>query len=173
MACFHIFGSPNVNVLLKETNFHPLQQRKSDGEHESSRRLKTQFLIEMEGFDSGSEQILLIGKRNWNMHVWVLWVCESTLWWLFMFGQEQQIDPKSSMKQQEDGLPRDSTFLFLHLVKNNKRFFHIILWFCSEKLPLRGLFLLLKKQEHGLYRISYRKMGYLHYPRMIWVSFAS
>lgn len=69
VACFHIFGSPNVNVLLKETNFHPLQQRKSDGEHESSRRLKTQFLIEMEGFDSGSEQILLIGKRNWNMHV--------------------------------------------------------------------------------------------------------
>ncbi|KDO63951.1 hypothetical protein CISIN_1g0064111mg, partial [Citrus sinensis] len=35
-------------------------QRKSDGEHESSRRLKTQFLIEMEGFDSGSEQILLV-----------------------------------------------------------------------------------------------------------------
>jgi len=40
-----------------------LPQRKSDGEHESSRRLKTQFLIEMEGFDSGSEQILLIGKK--------------------------------------------------------------------------------------------------------------
>ncbi|GMY09085.1 P-loop containing nucleoside triphosphate hydrolase superfamily protein [Fagus crenata] len=39
-----------------------LSQRKSEGEHESSRRLKTQFLIEMEGFDCGSEQILLIGK---------------------------------------------------------------------------------------------------------------
>lgn len=37
-------------------------QRKSEGEHESSRRLKTQFLIEMEGFDSGSEQILLVGN---------------------------------------------------------------------------------------------------------------
>ncbi|KAL6623163.1 hypothetical protein ACP70R_033042 [Stipagrostis hirtigluma subsp. patula] len=41
-----------------------LSQRKSDGEHESSRRLKTQFLIEMEGFDSGNEQILLIGATN-------------------------------------------------------------------------------------------------------------
>jgi ATP-dependent Zn protease len=37
-------------------------QRKSDGEHEASRRLKTQFLIEMEGFDGGTEQILLIGN---------------------------------------------------------------------------------------------------------------
>lgn len=37
-------------------------QRKSDGEHESSRRLKTQFLIEMEGFEGGNEQILLIGN---------------------------------------------------------------------------------------------------------------
>ncbi|KAI3409733.1 AAA domain-containing protein [Psidium guajava] len=41
-----------------------LSQRKSEGEHESSRRLKTQFLIEMEGFDSGSEQVLLIGATN-------------------------------------------------------------------------------------------------------------
>ncbi|CAM8992285.1 unnamed protein product [Rhodiola kirilowii] len=41
-----------------------LSQRKSEGEHESSRRLKTQFLIEMEGFDSGIEQILLIGATN-------------------------------------------------------------------------------------------------------------
>ncbi|KAJ8749932.1 hypothetical protein K2173_013847 [Erythroxylum novogranatense] len=41
-----------------------LSQRKSEGEHESSRRLKTQFLIEMEGFDTGSEQILLIGATN-------------------------------------------------------------------------------------------------------------
>lgn len=39
-----------------------LLQRKSEGEHESSRRLKTQFLIEMEGFDSGNEQVLLIGN---------------------------------------------------------------------------------------------------------------
>ncbi|CAL9086170.1 unnamed protein product [Musa acuminata var. zebrina] len=34
------------------------------GEHVSSRRLKTQFLIEMEGFGSGNDQILLIGATN-------------------------------------------------------------------------------------------------------------
>ncbi|EFJ26573.1 hypothetical protein SELMODRAFT_35516, partial [Selaginella moellendorffii] len=32
------------------------------GEHESSRRIKAQFLIEMEGIGSGNEQLLLIGK---------------------------------------------------------------------------------------------------------------
>lgn len=41
-----------------------LSQRKSDGEHESSRRLKTQFLIEMEGCGSGNDQLLLIGATN-------------------------------------------------------------------------------------------------------------
>jgi SpoVK/Ycf46/Vps4 family AAA+-type ATPase len=41
-----------------------LSQRKAEGEHESSRRIKTQFLIEMEGCGSGSEQILLIGATN-------------------------------------------------------------------------------------------------------------
>ena len=50
-----LFSSYSANLFI-------LLQRKSDGEHESSRRLKTQFLIEMEGFDSGSEQILLIGN---------------------------------------------------------------------------------------------------------------
>ncbi|XP_059624640.1 ATPase family AAA domain-containing protein FIGL1-like [Cornus florida] len=40
-----------------------LSKRKS-GEHDAYRRFKTQFLTEMEGFDSGSEQILLIGATN-------------------------------------------------------------------------------------------------------------
>ncbi len=43
-------------------------QRKAEGEHESSRRIKTQFLIEMEGCGSGSEQILLIGVYHSPMH---------------------------------------------------------------------------------------------------------
>jgi len=40
-----------------------LLQRMSNGnEHEATRRIKTQFLIEMEGFDSGDEQVLVIGN---------------------------------------------------------------------------------------------------------------
>ncbi len=42
-------------------------KRKEDGEHESSRRLKTQFLIEMEGCGGGNEQVLLIGQYNFGI----------------------------------------------------------------------------------------------------------
>ena len=53
------------NVLQESSIFLyilSVLQRKSDGEHESSRRLKTQFLIEMEGCGSGIDQLLLIGR---------------------------------------------------------------------------------------------------------------
>jgi hypothetical protein len=53
-------------------------QRKAEGEHESSRRIKTQFLIEMEGCGSGSEQILLIGVYPFSyalLHfVLIVWI---------------------------------------------------------------------------------------------------
>ncbi|GJS01991.1 fidgetin-like protein 1 [Tanacetum coccineum] len=42
----------------------PGEQRKSKDEHEEVRRLKTQFLLEMEGCDSGNDQVLLIGATN-------------------------------------------------------------------------------------------------------------
>ncbi|KAJ9540351.1 hypothetical protein OSB04_026857 [Centaurea solstitialis] len=41
-----------------------LLSRRSDREHDITRRIKTQFLIEMEGCDTGSEQILLIGEAR-------------------------------------------------------------------------------------------------------------
>ncbi|PWA70116.1 ATPase family AAA domain-containing protein FIGL1 [Artemisia annua] len=47
--------SPGRGLLL----FGP--PRKSKDEHEEVRRLKTQFLPEMEGCDSGNDQVLLIG----------------------------------------------------------------------------------------------------------------
>ncbi|GKD97292.1 ATPase family AAA domain-containing protein FIGL1, partial [Tanacetum coccineum] len=56
-----IFFCSHQTVIFVEYKLESLlSQRKSDGEHESSRRLKTQFLIEMEGFNSGTKQILLI-----------------------------------------------------------------------------------------------------------------
>ncbi|KAF4385746.1 hypothetical protein F8388_010302 [Cannabis sativa] len=57
-------GCRQPTVIFVDEIDSLLSQRKSEGEHESSRRLKTQFLIEMEGFDSGSGQILLIGATN-------------------------------------------------------------------------------------------------------------
>ncbi|KAK7271116.1 hypothetical protein RJT34_26753 [Clitoria ternatea] len=63
-ALFGVAGCRQPAVIFVDEIDSLLSQRKADGEHESSRRLKTQFLIEMEGFDNGSEQILLIGATN-------------------------------------------------------------------------------------------------------------
>ncbi|WCJ27473.1 P-loop containing nucleoside triphosphate hydrolases superfamily protein [Euphorbia peplus] len=63
-ALFGVASCRQPAVIFVDEIDSLLSQRKSEGEHESSRRLKTQFLIEMEGFDSGSEQILLVGATN-------------------------------------------------------------------------------------------------------------
>lgn len=63
-ALFGVASCRQPAVIFVDEIDSLLSQRKSDGEHESSRRLKTQFLIEMEGFDSGDEQLLLIGATN-------------------------------------------------------------------------------------------------------------
>uniref|UniRef100_A0A9I9CTV8 AAA+ ATPase domain-containing protein n=1 Tax=Cucumis melo TaxID=3656 RepID=A0A9I9CTV8_CUCME len=63
-ALFGVASCRQPAVIFVDEIDSLLSQRKSEGEHESSRRLKTQFLIEMEGFDNGSEQILLIGATN-------------------------------------------------------------------------------------------------------------
>ncbi|KAJ9540521.1 hypothetical protein OSB04_027027 [Centaurea solstitialis] len=101
-------------------------QRKSDGEHEATRRMKTQFLIEMEGCDTGSEQILLIGKAN-NLNSKV------TL--------EQQIDHKTLMRQLGGDLPSD--FIFHSLPQANH---HLVgckearAWIVRNLLEKDGLF---------------------------------
>ncbi|KAK6135111.1 hypothetical protein DH2020_031174 [Rehmannia glutinosa] len=63
-ALFGVASCRQPAVIFVDEIDSLLSQRKSEGEHESSRRLKTQFLIEMEGFDTGNEQILLIGATN-------------------------------------------------------------------------------------------------------------
>ncbi|KAK8923425.1 Katanin p60 ATPase-containing subunit A1 [Platanthera zijinensis] len=63
-ALFGVASCRQPAVIFVDEIDSLLSQRKSEGEHESSRRLKTQFLIEMEGFGGGNEQILLIGATN-------------------------------------------------------------------------------------------------------------
>ncbi|CAJ2663496.1 unnamed protein product [Trifolium pratense] len=63
-ALFGVASCRQPAVIFVDEIDSLLSQRKSDGEHEASRRLKTQFLIEMEGFDGGNDQILLIGATN-------------------------------------------------------------------------------------------------------------
>ncbi|KAL3691251.1 hypothetical protein R1sor_004902 [Riccia sorocarpa] len=63
-ALFGVASCRQPAVIFIDEVDSLLSQRKADGEHESSRRLKTQFLIEMEGCGSGSERILLIGATN-------------------------------------------------------------------------------------------------------------
>ncbi|KAF5746934.1 fidgetin-like protein 1 [Tripterygium wilfordii] len=63
-ALFGVASCRQPAVIFVDEIDSLLSQRKSEGEHDSSRRLKTQFFIEMEGFGSGNEQILLIGATN-------------------------------------------------------------------------------------------------------------
>eukprot|EP00250_Pteridium_aquilinum_P012536 c20786_g1_i1 orf=371-2488(-) len=63
-ALFGVASCRQPAVIFIDEIDSLLSQRKSDGEHESSRRLKTQFLIEMEGCGSGNDQLLLIGATN-------------------------------------------------------------------------------------------------------------
>ncbi|GAU27880.1 hypothetical protein TSUD_159740 [Trifolium subterraneum] len=61
-ALFGVASCRQPAVIFVDEIDSLLSQRKSDGEHEASRRLKTQFLIEMEGFGDGNDQIMLIGN---------------------------------------------------------------------------------------------------------------
>ena len=51
-----------------------LSSRKSDGEHEASRRLKTEFMVQMEGITSGENRVLVLACTNcpWDIDSAVL-----------------------------------------------------------------------------------------------------
>ncbi|PWA44579.1 hypothetical protein CTI12_AA525090 [Artemisia annua] len=63
-ALFAVASCCQPAVIFVDEIDSLLSKRKSKDEHEEVRRLKTQFLLEMEGCDSGNDQVLLIGATN-------------------------------------------------------------------------------------------------------------
>ncbi|GKA19218.1 fidgetin-like protein 1 [Tanacetum coccineum] len=63
-ALFRVASCCQPAVIFVDEIDSLLSKRKSKDEHEEVRRLKTQFLLEMEGCDSGNDQVLLIGATN-------------------------------------------------------------------------------------------------------------
>ncbi|CAM6128927.1 unnamed protein product [Calypogeia fissa] len=63
-ALFGVAACRQPAVIFIDEVDSLLSQRKSEGENECSRKIKTQFLVEMEGCGTGSEQVLVIGATN-------------------------------------------------------------------------------------------------------------
>ncbi|XWS08304.1 hypothetical protein CRYUN_Cryun41cG0068200 [Craigia yunnanensis] len=63
-ALFGVARHLQPSVIFLDEIDSILFRRSSNTEHEAYRRIKTQLLVEMEGIDSGNEQIIVIGATN-------------------------------------------------------------------------------------------------------------
>lgn len=62
-ALFAVAAEMQPSVIFIDEIDSILSER-SAGEHEASRRLKTQFLVEFDGVAAGSERVVVIGATN-------------------------------------------------------------------------------------------------------------
>lgn len=63
-ALFAVAAACEPAVIFVDEIDSLLSARKSDGEHESSRRMKTEFLVQMDGLGGDEGRLLLIGATN-------------------------------------------------------------------------------------------------------------
>lgn len=63
-ALFAVAAACEPAVIFVDEIDSLLSARKSDGEHESSRRMKTEFLVQMDGLGGDEGRMLLIGATN-------------------------------------------------------------------------------------------------------------
>ncbi|KAJ9540353.1 hypothetical protein OSB04_026859 [Centaurea solstitialis] len=148
-ALFGVASCRQPAVIFVDEIDSLLSQR-SDREHDTTRRIKTQFLIEMEGCDTGSEQILLIGEAsNLNSKETLVFFTKSTsthfsycfFYDILSIYQEQRIDHKTLMRQLGGDLPSD--FIFHSLPQANHRLVgckEARAWIVRNLLEKDGLF---------------------------------
>ena len=63
-ALFAVAAACEPAVIFVDEIDSLLSARKSEGEHESSRRMKTEFLVQMDGLGGDEGRLLLIGATN-------------------------------------------------------------------------------------------------------------
>lgn len=73
-ALFQVATEVAPSLIFLDEADAVLSSRKSDGEHEASRRLKTEFMIQMEGITSNENSVLVLACTNcpWDMDSAVL-----------------------------------------------------------------------------------------------------